>query len=267
MSRGGRAKSEATRPAPGRGRALGRFLLLLVAIGAGWLTALLIPDPLRPSADAMVPRTVATQVRIAAFSEAGGGIEVAPAGDVTARTLFVLYPGGLVRPHAYTWIGVGLAPLGIRTVIPTMPLDLAVFGRDRADRILDHRHEGEERIVVGGHSLGGAMAAAYAERNPERLDGLVLMGAYPPENADLSGLELATLVLAAEHDGLSTLDEIRDGMARLPGRAGIERIDGAVHAFFGRYGPQRGDGLPTVPRQRAEDEILNSLEAFLTLMP
>ncbi|MEX2502302.1 MAG: alpha/beta fold hydrolase, partial [Trueperaceae bacterium] len=189
------------------GRSLLRFLALALAVGVGWLAALVVPDPLRPSADAMVRQTAPVSVRIGTYREAGGGIEVAPAGNATARTLLILYPGGLVRPHAYSWIGVGLAPLGIRTLIPTMPLDLAVLGRDRADALLDRLRRGEERVVIAGHSLGGAMAASYAERRPERLDGLVLLGAYPAGSVDLTDLDLPTLVIAAEHDGLATLDQ------------------------------------------------------------
>jgi hypothetical protein len=237
-------------------------LLLALGVAAGWLTNALAPAPLRPSADAAVEDVPPALVRITAFREAGGGVEVAPA-DGGADVLFVLYPGGLVRPHAYTWLGVALAPVGVRTLIPAMPLDLAVLGRDRAGALIDRLAEDERRIVVAGHSLGGAMAAGWVERHPDGADGLVLMGAYPASGTDLSGRDLPTLVLAAEQDGLATLTEVRDGLARLPDRAGLEVVGGAVHAFFGRYGPQRGDGLPTVPRSTAEDEIAGAVEAFI----
>lgn len=38
---------------------------------------------------------------------------------------------------------------------------------------------------VGGHSLGGAMAASYAAKHTDELDGLVLLAAY--STADLTG--------------------------------------------------------------------------------
>ena len=233
-------------------------LAAAVGYGAAWLT----PMPLRPSADAAVRGVPQVQVRIGAYRDHGGGVEIAPA-DGGSDVLLILYPGGRVRPHAYAWIGVALAPVGIRTLIPTMPLDLAVLGRDRADRLIDGKRDGERLVVVGGHSLGGAMAASWAARSPGVADGLILMGAYPPAGDDLSGAALPTLVLAAEYDGLATLDEVEAGMARLPSSAGLEIVGGAVHAFFGRYGPQRGDGLPTVPRATAEAEIAGAIEAFL----
>lgn len=243
-------------------RGLRWTLVLVLAVAAGWLGAVVVPGPLRPSADAVVPAVPQTLVRIGAYEGNGGGIEVAPV-DGGADVLLILYPGGLVRPHAYTWIGVALAPVGVRTLVPAMPLDLAVLARDRADALVRDRRSGEATVVIAGHSLGGAMAASWAARHEGAVDGLVLMGAYPASGDDLSGHDLPTLVLAAEHDGLATLNEIRDGMDRLPGRAGIEVVGGAVHAFFGRYGPQRGDGLPTVPRSVAEAEIAGAIEAFL----
>ncbi len=237
-------------------------LVLALAVAAGWLGGVAIPGPLRPSVDAAVPGVPPTLVRIGAYQGNGGGVEVAPV-DGGADVLLILYPGGLVRPHAYTWIGVALAPVGVRTLVPTMPLDLAVLGRDRATGLIRDRRDGEASVVIAGHSLGGAMAASWAARHEGVADGLILMGAYPASGDDLSEHDLPTLVLAAEHDGLATLPEVRDGMSRLPGRAGIEIIGGAVHAFFGRYGPQRGDGLPTVPRADAEAEIAGAIEAFL----
>lgn len=243
-------------------RGLRWTLVLVLAAAAGWLGAVVTPGPLRPSADAVVPGVPPTLVRIGAYRGNGGGIEVGPV-DGGSEVLLILYPGGLVRPHAYTWIGVALAPVGVRTLIPAMPLDLAVLGRDRADALIRDRRDGERSVVIAGHSLGGAMAASWAARRDGAADGLILMGAYPPGGDDLSGHDLPTLVLAAEHDGLATLPEVRGGMDRLPGRAGIEIVGGAVHAFFGRYGPQRGDGLPTVPRADAEAEIAGAIEAFL----
>jgi pimeloyl-ACP methyl ester carboxylesterase len=237
-------------------------LLLALGAGVGWLASVALPGPLRPSADAAVSDVPPALVRIAGYERVGGGVEVAPA-DGGADVLLVVYPGGLVRPHAYTWLGVALAPVGVRTLIPTMPLDLAVLGRDRAGALIERARDGERRVVVAGHSLGGAMAAGWAARHPGAADGLILMGAYPAEGTDLRGLDLPTLVLAAEHDGLATLPEVRQGMGRLPARAGLEIVGGAVHAFFGRYGPQRGDGLPTVPRATAEAEIAGAVEAFL----
>ena len=209
---------------------------------------------------------VAAEVSGAAYTsvfvnEAGGYLDIRPTEPV--EVLFVFYSGGLVRPQAYEWLGVALAPLSVRTLIPVIPLELAVLEPGRANKLLDGV-EGSSPVIIGGHSLGGAMAARYALRNPERVDGLVLMGAYSANGDDLSDLSLPVLTLAAENDGLATVEKIRDGLSRLPADTKFELVDGSVHAFFGRYGPQQGDGLPSVTRARAEAQISEALRAFFS---
>jgi hypothetical protein len=71
------------------------------------------------------------------------------------------------------------------------------------------------------------------------------------------------LVLAAEYDGLATLAQLEQGLERLPAGARLSVVPGAVHSYFGRYGPQRGDGLPSVMRAEAETAIVRALVTFL----
>lgn len=173
----------------------------------------------------------------------------------------MLYPGGLVRPQAYEWIGHALAPHGVTTLIPEMPFDLAVLGSDRATQVAGELAPGLD-VVVGGHSLGGVMAATYAAKHPGDVDGLVLLAAYPSDGDDLTAAAIPTLSLMAEQDGLADEADVRGGLDRLPGDARLAVVDGAVHSFFGRYGPQDGDGVPTVSRATAEAQITAELVAF-----
>lgn len=252
-----------------RRRALGRVLLALalLALGAGlgFLYGTLRRPALEPMQDAVVVGVQPNEVAVRYVDEAGGFIDIAPA-DGTADTLFILYPGGLVRPQAYTWLGVGLAPSGVRTLIPRFAFDLAVTAPGRASALLGALAEdglGYDRVVLGGHSLGGAMAARYTHRHPGRIDALVLMAAYSAEGDDLSAQSLPALVLAAERDGRATFPAVEAGLGRLPQGAELVIIPGAVHAFFGRYGPQGGDGVPTVSREEAERAILAALARFV----
>ena len=41
-------------------------------------------------------------------------------------------------------------------------------------------------------------------------------------------------------------------------------IEGAVHAFFGDYGPQPGDGEPTISHDEARTQISNASVEFVT---
>ncbi|MDQ3397371.1 MAG: alpha/beta hydrolase [Deinococcota bacterium] len=249
-------------------RGLRGLFVVLVAL-AGFGLGLLYPVLNRPALvlhqDAVVEGIAREDVSARYLEEAGGFISVEPRG-LAAHTLFIFYPGGLVSPQAYEWLGVALAPSGVRTVIPRFTFDLAVTSPNRADALLSHlasRGEHYDRVVIGGHSLGGAMAARYLYRHPGRVDALVLMAAYSAEGDDLSGLELPVLVLAAEHDGRAPLATVEAGLRRLPPEAALYVVEGAVHSFFGRYGPQRGDGLPSATRHRAEADIREAVAAFI----
>lgn len=244
-----------------------RWLLALVAalliVALAGYAASWIPGALLPMADPVAPGVALDEVQITEERLGGHHLAVAPANQMP-DTLFVLYPGGLVRPHAYVWLGVALAPYGVRTVIPVMPMDLAVLAPNRAEALVE-RYGDVERVIIGGHSLGGAMAARYVHRSGDDSNGLLLMASFSAEGDDLSQRELPTLVLAAEHDGLATLAEVRSGMQRLPADAQLDVVAGAVHAFFGRYGPQAGDGEPVIARADAEADIVASIVRFLDL--
>ena len=234
------------------------FILALLAFAAGRLYPVLRRPSLVLHQDAAVAGVDPAQVSVL-YNPEGGFIDVAP--QAGFNTLLIFYPGGLVRPQAYVWLGVALAPHGVRTLIPVFPLDLAVAAPNRAEKLL--ALAGGKRVVLGGHSLGGAMAARFLARHPDAASGLVLLGAFSADGDDLSALPLDVLVLAAEHDGLASLSEVRAGLARLPDTAQLTVINGSVHSFFGRYGPQSGDGLPTVTRAAAERQIIGALGAFL----
>lgn len=65
---------------------------------------------------------------------------------------------------------------------------------------------GVERCTLVGHSMGGYVALAFAERHPERLDGVVLLSSTPnadtPEKAENRRREIA-LVKAGKKDQLA----------------------------------------------------------------
>jgi Alpha/beta hydrolase family len=177
-------------------------------------------------------------------------------------TLFVFYPGGYVLPRAYEFLARALAAKGVTVAIPIMPLDLAILGIYRASAVreaLEVKGWRAKRLVVGGHSLGGAMAGWYSAWLP--VDGLVFMAAYPPWS--IAEKKFPVLSIAAEFDGLATLEKVRASLPNLPANAQLEVIPGGVHAFFGRYGPQAGDGQPTTTREEFEAKVLEKLLAFL----
>ncbi len=233
-------------------------LALGVLLGLEW--PVLHRAPIVLNQDAAYPGATA---RAAWVPHLGGYLDIQPVGG-GARTLLIMYPGGLVRPQAYQWLGTALAAAGVRTVIPAFPLDFAFLAPDRAGALMAALNpDGRLRVVLAGHSLGGVFAARDALKHRAALSGLILLGSYPDGATSLRGSALPVLDLAAEHDGFSTPAKVRAGLARLPEGTRVTVIPGGVHAFFGRYGPQAGDGRPTVARGEAERAIVADIRAFL----
>lgn len=256
------AEQVAGPPARRRRRRVPRWLVGLLCLGLGYGVAQIVPIVVRPPL--VVGQDAITNARSAAarvsLEDAGGQTLVIRPATGDGDVLLIFYPGGLVRPQAYEWLGRALAERGVMTVIPEFAGDLAVTGINRADPLIEAYAQGRP-VVLGGHSLGGAMACDYASRNTGKLAGLLLEGAYPADNITVT--RLPTLVLSAENDGLATPAKVDAGMPRLDPGAKLIRIPGSVHAFFGRYGPQSGDGIPTVDRAVAESAILMAITGWL----
>jgi hypothetical protein len=209
----------------------------------------------------VMTRPAAAMPEAEAALESGGGITVSTdpwlafSPDEPADSGVILYPGGLVDAKAYAPAARAIAEAGHLAVIVPMPFNLAVLAPDSADAVVA-AHPEIERWVIGGHSLGGAMAAQYADGHPDVIDGLVLWGAYPPDGTDLSDADLAVTSVYASEDGLSTVAEVEASAARLPTDTRFVRIEGGNHAGFGWYGPQNGDGEATISREEQQDQTI-----------
>ena len=97
----------------------------------------------------------------------------------------VFYPGGKVTPEAYAPFLRRLAAMGVDVCLVKMPFRLALFGIESADAVMGQYDY--PRWYVGGHSLGGAMAAAYATHHGDALAGVVLCAAYPTGALEIAG--------------------------------------------------------------------------------
>ncbi|MHB0856585.1 MAG: alpha/beta fold hydrolase [Anaerolineae bacterium] len=201
--------------------------------------------------------------------ESGDGVEVLAEPWLTfrpdgagAKVGLVFYPGGRVDPKAYAPAARAIAQEGFLVVIVPMPLNLAVLGADRATDVMAAFPQ-VEAWAVGGHSLGGAMAARYAYRHPDAVEGLVLWASYPADGDDLSERPLLVASVYAEHDGLTTVADIDASRSQLPANTQWAMIEGGNHAQFAWYGTQRGDGPASISRATQQDEVVAATLALL----
>lgn len=174
---------------------------------------------------------------------------------------FIFYPGGLVEPAAYAPLMKRLSDGGVRAIIVPMPLDLAVFGQGLAADVVA-AYPDIKTWVIGGHSLGGAMAAEYMKSGTAGIDGLALLASYPSASTDLSGLPIPVVSIYGSKDGVAG-DVFQESLKRLPPGTAVEVIDGGNHAQFGDYGPQKGDGIASVSRDEQQRLTANAILALV----
>lgn len=166
----------------------------------------------------------------------------------------IFYPGGKVEYTAYAPLLSQLAQKGILCVLVEMPLNLAVFDINAAEDIFT-QFPVVTKWYISGHSLGGSMAASFAQNNTDKLDGIVLLASY--STADLSESGLNVISVYGSNDGVLDMEKYKQYKPNLPSSAVEEVIDGGCHAYFGNYGFQDGDGNPTVSR---EEQISKTVE-------
>lgn len=166
----------------------------------------------------------------------------------TPKAGLIFYPGGKVEYTAYAPLMQYLAGKGVLCLLVEMPCSLAVFDKNAAFG-LQERYPEIERWYIGGHSLGGAMAASYVSEHSADFEGLILLGAYSA--VDISGTKLNVISVYGSEDGIMNRDKYEKYKSNLPESFSEYVIDGGNHAYFGAYGEQSGDGTAQIA---AEDQ-------------
>lgn len=177
-----------------------------------------------------------------------------------AEAGLVFYPGGKVEYTAYVPLMRALAKEGVLCVLVEMPFNLAVFDIAAADGIQEQYPE-IDRWYIGGHSLGGSMAASYLADHAEDYSGLILLGSYSA--TDLSREELSVLSIYGSEDRVMNREKYQESRANLPSDFTEAIIEGGCHAYFGMYGAQDGDGIPKVTNQEQIRITADKIAAFV----
>ncbi|MDC7290475.1 alpha/beta hydrolase [Blautia schinkii] len=172
-----------------------------------------------------------------------------------SESALVFYPGAKVEYTSYLPILYNLSEQGTDVFLTKMPFNLAFLGKNKVSDIMaDYDYES---WYLGGHSLGGAMAAAYAADHPGELDGLVLLAAYPTKK--LPTEDFSVLSIYGSEDGVLNMEKVEKGREYMPADYEEFFIEGGNHAQFGDYGAQKGDGKAAISRNEQQAKTVEAI--------
>jgi hypothetical protein len=178
------------------------------------------------------------------------------------ETGFIFYPGGLVEPTAYAPILHRIAEEGVLVIIVPMPLNLAILSPGAADSVIDN-YPHIAKWILAGHSLGGATAAIFAENNPTKIDAIALWDSYPPNSADLSNNPISEISIFGTTNNFPNTENFDDKRYLLPEDTIFIAIEGANHAQFGDYGPQKGDVVASLSLTEQHERVAEIMLDFI----
>ncbi len=195
-------------------------------------------------------------------------------GEQTSDPIGVIfYPGGLVSPESYLdplvkmVVNASKRGLAIQVYLTRPPLNLAVIDYAAAEKIIYQESQIKD-WVVGGHSLGGAMACRYAasasassSEVKAKIKGIFLLAAYC--DVDVSSRQLKAISIYGTNDQVLNRELLEQYSQNLPADSPQQVITGMNHAQFGAYGVQRGDGPAQISLQTAQDKWISELNDWL----
>lgn len=176
-----------------------------------------------------------------------------------AKYGLIFYPGAKIEYTAYEPLMEWLANDGVLCLLVKMPFNLAIFGKNSALG-LNNIYPNIEHWYIGGHSLGGAMAADFAAKN-SGIEGVVLLAAFPSK--DLSKTDMRVLSVYGSEDGVLNRKSYEKAKPKLPSNFTEQVIEGGNHAGFAFYGEQRGDGTASISAAEQTYQTANIIANFI----
>lgn len=229
------------------------FLALVIFLTVGFVVW--ANDALQPMPEALTALQSDAQVQV---TETNGWYVFTPT-DNQPTTGLIFYPGGKVDARAYAPQMHAIAGEGYLAVITPMPLNLAVFGVNKAADVIQ-AFPAIQQWGVAGHSLGGSMAAQFLSGSTG-VQGLALWASYSA--VDLSQTAVKAVSIYGTNDGVALPQSVLDGAKLLPADATFVPIEGGNHSGFGWYGLQPGDNQATISHDEQNTQTVAATVAML----
>jgi hypothetical protein len=223
-------------------------LAILLAVGVGGFLWYTQPQALLPEATAALASTPSVM-----FEQGDDGRLTYTPTAMEPTTGLILYPGAKVPPAAYAPAAQAIAEAGHLVAIVPVPFNLAIFGIDAASAVIDD-HPGISSWSVGGHSLGGSMAAQFIDSHPGIVDGLVLWASYSAADLSDDGILVSSSYGTLDHGVPSFTDPAN--VEKLGPAVVFTTIDGGNHEQMGWYTGQPNDPPATITRAEQQARIV-----------
>lgn len=165
-------------------------------------------------------------------------------------TAIIFYPGAKVEAEAYLPLLNQIRQIGVTCILVDMPFHMAIFDSNAAEDVMAQFPQ-IEHWYLAGHSMGGAMASKFAAEHPDKVDGLILMGAYI--YGDYPDEDTLTIYGSFNQSVEDNIDYTEN----------IVEIEGGNHAQFGNYGMQKGDPPTEISAEEQQKQTVEAIEAFL----
>lgn len=181
--------------------------------------------------------------------------------NVEPDTALVFYPGARVDYRSYARPLRQVASRGFLVISVRAPLNMVILNPNEAEAFFP-QYPGIQHWAVGGHSLGGVVAAQYAKNHTDIVEGVVLWAAYLSGNNNLSGSGLRALSVYGTLD-MSGVEPFENSKAFMPERTTWVIINNGNHSQFGDYGLQPGDTERAVRDFHQQALTVAATEKFL----
>lgn len=186
------------------------------------------------------------------IKETGQGLWLDGAGEEQA---LIFYPGAKVEYTSYLPLMYHLAEEGVDCFLIQMPANLAIFGQNKAEKVMEEYVY--ENWYVGGHSLGGAMAASFASKNLDKVTGVVLLAAYPVDSLQADTCSVVSVY--GSEDGVLNKEKITEARNDMPEDYREVCLEGGNHAGFGNYGEQKGDHAAIISAEEQQEQTVQAI--------
>lgn len=170
---------------------------------------------------------------------------------VPSDTAIIFYPGAKVEAEAYLPLLEQIKQTGVTCILVHMPFHMAIFDADAAEDVMEQFPD-IQHWYMAGHSMGGAMASQFASEHPDKIDGLILLGAYI--YGDYPDEKTLTVYGSLNQSVEDHIDYTEN----------IVEIEGGNHAQFGNYGPQKGDLPATISAEEQQEQTVAAIDDFLS---